>query len=193
MKNWRRLRYTVAWLSTGLLIVTLNIAFLQPNPAGVRLPANDVNATAKWSNLTQFKYSRSANRKGNSEIFIEAIDPRPGSIQPGVPFTLQAHISVVRDFPDLRVKWSLPEGMQLVAGNLKETLGHVTPDAPQDVSITVQQTSSENEQVHLSVHEFRGTVRYGAIHQFNTNFQEPTQAVVGQLKAMDRQTRGIIQ
>ncbi|MBK7844014.1 MAG: hypothetical protein IPJ71_10000 [Bdellovibrionales bacterium] len=95
------------------------------------------------------------------------------SIVPGVPFTLDVEIFSEEDIEGVNLKWSLPDEIVLVNGEIERTIDFSSGNGGvKQTSLTVTSTSEQNQQIHLFVSGQKNGTSFGTSIQFNTLDQE---------------------
>lgn len=94
------------------------------------------------------------------------------SIVPGVPFTLDVEISSEEDIEGVNLKWSLPNEIVLVNGEIEKTIDFISGNGGvKQTSLTATSKSEQNQQIHLFVSGQKNGTSFGTSIQFNTRDQ----------------------
>lgn len=88
---------------------------------------------------------------------------------------LNAHVVALSESGSIRVRWSLPEGVELVSGVVEEVIS-VTPGESLELSLEVRLLTGDNRQIHLHVDGGDGASVFGEVAQYNTVFEGMLQA-----------------
>ena len=111
-------------------------------------------------------------RKMTSPVKI-TVTASTNSPQTNVPYQLTAQIESPLISKNLLLSWKLPPGLQIVKGSTDKEISELSPGEIQSHSITVLQTNSENQQVHVSLESL--TQKTTTVTQYNTVSEEKIQ------------------
>lgn len=88
---------------------------------------------------------------------------------------LNAHIIAQSESAAVRVRWSLPTGIELVSGVREEIINLASGESRQ-VSLEVRLLTGDNRQIHLHVDGSEGGMVFGEVAQYNTVFEHMLQS-----------------
>lgn len=85
---------------------------------------------------------------------------------------LKGTVVARRDFSKVTVGWALPEGVQLVSGNLESNSFQLSKGQTAEFEIVVSQSSGENNQIFFQAQSGDDDGNLGAVAEYNTTKQE---------------------
>lgn len=103
---------------------------------------------------------------GPVETSIELTGARPEKA--GDVFVLRGLISSSMPLDMVDFKWSLPEDVELINGELSGQIAALAPGKTAEVVLTLKSKTGENHQVHLMASSHSGETRFGQVSQYNT-------------------------
>ncbi len=166
-----RLNTAVIFLFAVSVLVAANVA---DDRARIRL-------TAKQTLRGPAALKRTEKIHGAVYVKIENLASRP--LQTGDTFVLRGEIrSEDGDLSGVDFKWSIPEGVRLISGQVTGTLSSLSEAQARVVEITLMKTSARNEQVHLLAGAQRGSSHFADSAQFNTDIQDTLNASAATVK-----------
>lgn len=104
--------------------------------------------------------------RGPLEATIEMISEPP--MKKDDTFVVRGLVSTSEPLKNVKMKWSLPEGVELVSGAKENLISAITPEQPYIAELTLRQVSEENAQIHLLVNATNRRTKFGDSAQYNT-------------------------
>lgn len=90
----------------------------------------------------------------------------------GAPFTLNVEIFSEEDIEGVDLKWSLPNDIVLVSGEIEEKIDFISGNGGvKQTSLTLTSATEQNQQIHLFVSGQKNGTSFGTSIQFNTRDQ----------------------
>lgn len=89
----------------------------------------------------------------------------------GESFVITGHIVSEQDLSQVKFKWAIPDGIELVNGEVSGVVQSLLANQPYKVSLTVKKLSNENRQIHFAANAERGGAAFGSSAQYNTEIQ----------------------
>ena len=143
-----------------------------------RRPASTKAEYLKLDHHSGIKHTHKLSGPVQSEIDIVGARPEKA----GDVFVMKGSLRMSANVTDVRYKWILPEGVELVNGTLEDVIPSMSAGEPQDVQITVRQLTSDNAQIHFQVLASEGGRRSGQTAQYNTLLQEVLKSSLEELR-----------
>ena len=107
--------------------------------------------------------------RGPLSASIEMLGAAPE--REGDVFVLEGYVQSLEEVKDVEFKWALPEGVEVISGELSGVISVLTADVPHKLQITLKQKSSDNHQVHLITSARNQVSAFADSAQFNTLLQ----------------------
>jgi hypothetical protein len=73
-------------------------------------------------------------------------------------------------------KWALPEGLQLINGDLRGRIASLTPGHPMELQLTLKTLTGEDHQVSLMAGASQGGTRFAESVQYSTLLEPVVEA-----------------
>ncbi|MCB0384401.1 MAG: hypothetical protein KDD43_03340, partial [Bdellovibrionales bacterium] len=137
----------------------------------VRQPAQITGKSMVLRAKHGFDLKHTHKLKGPLSVVINHLESDQ-AITSGSPFTLEAVVVSSEYLENVRLKWVLPDGVQLENGARETVLNSINRDEPQKISVTLVSESDENLQVHLQASAQLRGMSFGESVQFNTTDQQ---------------------
>ncbi len=169
--------------SSALMFVSLVAIALAFNQAendqatglGARRSVASADAIHKELVLGTFKPTAELRHteklRGPIEVRLESASPR------GETFALRGVISTKQGLIDVEYTWSVPDGLEVVRGQLKGRVAALSAEQPAQLEITLRVVGTGNQQVHLLAGATRGGVHFAESAQYNTKSKPALDAV----------------
>jgi len=125
---------------------------------------------------------------GPVEANVELLGERPE--EAGDVFVLKGTVTSSLALTEVDFKWSLPEGVVLVNGELRGQIATLNAGKPAEITLTLKSLTGENHQVHLIASAHRAGTRFAQSVQYNTLMEPVLEAARKDLKKSTKAEEG---
>jgi hypothetical protein len=108
--------------------------------------------------------------RGPLSVRLELIGPKP--VQVGDVFVMRGTLATRKDLNSANFTWTIPQGLELVNGELTGTVQALTADQPARIELTLRKLTPGNRQVHLMANSSLNEMRFGDSSLYNTDVQD---------------------
>lgn len=155
--------------------------------ASARAPASLEAQTFKESVLAGSPIKRPLHKhtekiRGPLSVKLELTSASPSQV--GDIFVLKGVVTADASIQNIRFKWAIPAGVEIVSGAPNGTIAQLDANSPKMLEVTLKKVSDQNEQIHLQAEASISQTKFGDVAQFNTDLQEALEpSSSGTLKA----------
>ena len=143
-------------------------AIVGRGPASI-LPVSDKELILK-PNFTQTTHIHTQKVKGPIQTELQILGSP--ATQVGETFVIKGIIKVTQQLSDVFVRWNVPEGLEIINGQLQTTIQSIQPDQPVEYLLTLRKMTAQNLQIHLMAGGSLGSTKFADGAQYNTVDQE---------------------
>lgn len=171
MPNVRALMTFVFLTAIGIATTTAKNAPSEPHGSNGR----EVTSLkkSKKETLGQTKaslHNHTHKLRGPLSASIQMASNKPENA--GDVFSLRGLVESTVELQKIDFQWSLPEGVEVVSGEIQGQLDSVSPDSPKELIILLKTLSGENHRIHFVVKGSEKNSSFADSAQYNTLHQE---------------------
>jgi hypothetical protein len=163
-----RRQYSAVATTFFLVAIALAANHAEENTAVAREPASLPMSLKeqKLGHIEPALMRHTEKLHGSIETQIQIVGTPPEKA--GDVFALRAIISTFETLSNVEFKWALPEGVELINGELKGVITSLAPGKPAEVELTLKTLTGENHQVHLLASSTNHGAHFAEAAHFNT-------------------------
>ena len=162
-------RSSIAFTTLAFLI--LGVFILSKNHSSIDLSSYSQQKALVLKKIEHKHERGQLHQKVLPPIKIE-IQHLGEAIKAGNQFEIRAIVSSSVATENVQIKWSIPEYLKPISGDLEPVISYLPANENVEVSFVLESFSEDNQQIHVIAHAPYGDNVWSATDQYNTTLEE---------------------